>query len=100
MIDKLPFASPFDPVVKARIEYLKEQGGEPFYQYQLPEAAITLKQGFGRLIRHRNDRGIVAILDRRLLERSYGRVFLNTLPRTRRTRDLDIVRRWWEREAQ
>ena len=100
VIDKLPFASPFDPVVKARIEYLKEQGGEPFYQYQLPEAAITLKQGFGRLIRHRNDRGIVAILDRRLLERSYGRVFLNTLPRTRRTRDLDIVRRWWEREAQ
>ena len=96
IIDKLPFSSPGDPVVKARIDYVREQGGEPFRNYQLPEAAITLKQGFGRLIRHRSDRGIVAILDRRLLEKSYGRVFINTLPRARRTRDLEVVRRWWE----
>jgi ATP-dependent DNA helicase DinG len=95
IVDKLPFASPFDPLVKARINYVKEQGGDAFNQYQLPKAAITLKQGFGRLIRHRSDRGIVAILDRRLLERRYGRVFINTLPRARRTRDLDVVRRWF-----
>ena len=97
IIDKLPFSSPGDPIVKARIEFLREQGGEPFSQYQLPEAAISLKQGFGRLIRHRNDRGIVAVLDRRLLERAYGRVFLNTLPRARRTRDLEVVQQWWAR---
>ncbi|MCA9562247.1 MAG: ATP-dependent DNA helicase [Myxococcales bacterium] len=97
IIDKLPFASPFDPVLKARIDYIKEQGGDPFRNFQLPEAAITLKQGFGRLIRHRSDRGIVTILDRRILERGYGKVFLNTLPRARRTRSLEIVRRWWEK---
>ena len=99
VIDKLPFASPGDPIVKARVNYVEEQGGEPFWNYQLPEAAIGLKQGFGRLIRSQSDRGIVAILDRRLLERSYGKVFLNTLPRTRRTRDIAIVREWWARHG-
>ncbi|MBN1944930.1 MAG: ATP-dependent DNA helicase [Bradymonadales bacterium] len=95
IMDKLPFASPADPVVKARIEYIRQQGGEPFNQYQVPQAAIALKQGFGRLIRHRRDRGIVAILDRRLLEKSYGQVFLETLPSTGLTRSLSEVRAWW-----
>jgi ATP-dependent DNA helicase DinG len=98
IIDKLPFASPTDPVLRARIDYVREQGGDPFRNFQLPQAAIALKQGFGRLIRHRDDHGIVAILDRRLLERAYGTVFLATLPRARRTRDLAVVRRWWERK--
>jgi len=99
IIDKLPFASPGDPLVKARIEFIREQGGEPFNNFQLPEAAITLKQGFGRLIRHRTDRGIVAILDRRLLDKGYGRVLINTLPRCRRTRSMDTVRRWWSAKS-
>jgi ATP-dependent DNA helicase DinG len=96
IIDKLPFASPADPVVRARLRYLREQGGDPFRHHQLPQAAIALKQGFGRLIRHREDVGIVAILDRRLLERAYGPLFLATLPRARRTRDFEVVRRWWD----
>jgi ATP-dependent DNA helicase DinG len=95
IIDKLPFASPGDPVTQARIDYIREQGGDPFNRFQVPEAAVALKQGFGRLIRAKTDRGIVAILDRRLVERGYGKVLINTLPRTRRTRDIEIVRRWW-----
>lgn len=96
VVDKLPFASPGDPVVKARIKYINEQGGNAFAHYQLPQAALALKQGFGRLIRHRDDVGIVAILDRRLVDRHYGKVFLDTLPRARRTRRLETVERWWE----
>jgi len=80
MIDKLPFASPADPVVQARVESLREQGGNPFMQYQLPHAVITLRQGVGRLIRDDNDRGVLVIGDNRLTSKRYGQVFLDSLP--------------------
>ncbi|MFZ5876311.1 MAG: ATP-dependent DNA helicase [Nitrospirota bacterium] len=80
VLDKLPFAPPDDPVVEARTAALKAEGLDPFRTYQLPTAAIWLKQGFGRLIRSRSDRGVIAILDRRLLTHRYGRFFLDSLP--------------------
>ncbi len=91
IIDKLPFASPGDPVWQARIDALKEQGGNPFMEEQLPHAVITLKQGVGRLIRDVNDRGVLVICDPRLVAKSYGRVFLNSLPDMKRTRDFNEV---------
>jgi len=91
IIDKLPFASPGDPVWQARIDALKERGGNPFLEEQLPHAVITLKQGVGRLIRDVNDRGVLVICDPRLVAKSYGRVFLNSLPDMKRTRDFDEV---------
>jgi ATP-dependent DNA helicase DinG len=92
IIDKLPFAPPGDPLTAARIERLQERGVDPFLGYQLPQAALALKQGFGRLIRHRDDTGIVAILDRRLHERPYGKALLGSLPACPRTSDLLRVR--------
>jgi ATP-dependent DNA helicase DinG len=80
LIDRLPFASPEDPVVRARIEHLQSQGASPFKDYQLPEAALALKQGVGRLIRSEQDRGVVVVCDPRLSERGYGRVFRSSLP--------------------
>ena len=80
VIDKLPFSVPSEPVVAARIRSLNEAGSNAFYDYQIPEAIILLKQGFGRLIRSRSDRGILALLDRRVLTKSYGAVFLRSLP--------------------
>jgi ATP-dependent DNA helicase DinG len=96
IIDKLPFASPGDPVVAARIELLRDRGHEPFAEYQVPQAALALRQGFGRLIRTRKDRGIVAVLDRRLSTKAYGRAFLESLPRCPRTSDRAVVERWWK----
>ena len=86
IIEKLPFASPVDPLVRARIEHLQTSGGNAFRDYQLPEAALALKQGVGRLIRSEQDFGVVAICDPRLTSRSYGRVLLGALPPMRRTR--------------
>jgi ATP-dependent DNA helicase DinG len=80
LIDRLPFASPEDPVVRARIEHLQSQGASPFKDYQLPEAVLALKQGVGRLIRSEEDRGVVVVCDPRLSERGYGRVFRSSLP--------------------
>ncbi len=80
IIDKLPFAVPSDPVVDARIRRIRENGGEPFYEYQIPQAAIALKQGFGRLIRTRSDRGVLAILDNRITKQRYGQLFFDSLP--------------------
>ena len=88
IIDKLPFSSPDEPLLKARIEDCKLQGGEPFNDIQIPEAVIALKQGVGRLIRDVTDKGAVIICDSRLVNRSYGETFLKSLPNATRTRDL------------
>lgn len=89
IIDKLPFTSPDDPLLKARIEDCRLQGGDAFNQIQLPEAVIALKQGVGRLIRDVNDRGSIIICDNRLVMRHYGQTFLQSLPNFQRTRDLN-----------
>jgi ATP-dependent DNA helicase DinG len=96
VIDKLPFSPHTDPLTAARMQAHAETGGDPFDAIQLPAAALALKQGFGRLIRRRDDRGIVAILDSRIVIRQYGRVFLDTLPAgLPRTSTIERVRRWW-----
>jgi ATP-dependent DNA helicase DinG len=87
IIDKLPFSVPSDPVVAARIARINASGGNAFYQYQIPAATILLKQGMGRLIRSRADRGILALLDKRVLTRSYGKMFLKSLPPAPLTHD-------------
>jgi ATP-dependent DNA helicase DinG len=92
IIDRLPFAVPTDPVVAARIRTINEDGGNAFTDYQVPQAVISLKQGFGRLIRSESDRGVLAILDNRLVKKPYGRVFFESLPRYRRTDKLEEVR--------
>ena len=80
IIDKLPFASPGDPLIRARVERIRSEGGDPFNQFQLPQAVLALKQGVGRLIRDFDDRGMVVLCDPRLRTRSYGRVYLGSLP--------------------
>ena len=91
IIDKLPFGSPDDPLLKARMEDAKLRGKDPFYQVQLPDAVIALKQGVGRLIRDEQDRGVLIICDSRLVTRPYGEVFVKSLPDCPRTRNLDAV---------
>jgi ATP-dependent DNA helicase DinG len=92
IIDKLPFTAPDDPLLKARIEDCRMQGGDPFTQVQLPDAVITLKQGVGRLIRDKTDKGVLIICDNRLVTRDYGGIFLASLPPIPRTRDLERVK--------
>jgi ATP-dependent DNA helicase DinG len=94
IIDRLPFAVPTDPVVAARSRLLAEEGGNPFLDYQVPQAVLALKQGFGRLIRSRSDRGILAILDSRILTKNYGTIFLESLPGYRVTRDVSELERF------
>ena len=89
IIDKLPFTSPDDPLLKARMEDCRLRGGDPFADVQLPDAVITLKQGVGRLIRDTDDRGVLVICDNRLVMRPYGAVFLASLPPAPRTRDIN-----------
>ncbi len=91
IIDKLPFASPGDPVVAARIDRLRNRGDNPFGEYQVPVAILMLKQGLGRLIRSAKDRGILAVLDSRLMQKPYGRRFLESLPPARLVHDLGEV---------
>lgn len=91
IIDRLPFAVPSDPVVQARMRAIEENGGNPFFEYQVPSAVITLKQGFGRLIRSLEDRGVLMLLDPRIQRQRYGRVFLDSLPPYRITQDISAV---------
>lgn len=99
IIDKLPFSVPTDPVVVARCKALEEAGEQPFVKYHVPSTAIMLKQGFGRLIRTRRDRGIVAVLDRRLVKRGYGKTLLASLPPASRSTSLQDVQAFWARIA-
>jgi ATP-dependent DNA helicase DinG len=94
IVDRLPFAVPSDPIVAARVRALEEEGRNPFAEFQVPEAVLALKQGFGRLIRTKTDRGVLALLDTRLQRMPYGRIFLESLPRYRRTNDLAEVGRF------
>jgi len=94
IIDRLPFAVPTDPVVAARVRALQEDGRNAFAEFQVPEAVLALKQGFGRLIRSRSDRGVLAILDNRILRMQYGRIFLESLPEYGVTQDLAEVSRF------
>jgi ATP-dependent DNA helicase DinG len=98
VIDRIPFAVPDDPLTASRIDRIREQGGDPFGSFQLPRAALALKQGFGRLIRSRSDTGIVALLDGRVARRSYGGTLLASLPPDcPRTESLDDVAAFWAR---
>src|SRR5580765_48039 len=92
IVDRLPFAVPSDPIVAARVRALQEDGRNAFAEYQVPEAVLGLKQGFGRLIRTRSDRGILAILDSRIHRMQYGKLFLESLPAYTVTQDIAEVR--------
>jgi len=95
IIDKLPFASPGDPVLQARLEAMRRQGGNPFMEYQLPQAVITLKQGAGRLIRDVKDTGVLMVCDPRLKNKPYGRIFVASLPNMHKTRDIADVEHFY-----
>jgi ATP-dependent DNA helicase DinG len=99
IIDRLPFAVPSDPVIAARVRSIAENGGEPFTDYQVPQAVLSLKQGFGRLIRSRSDRGVLAILDTRILSKNYGTIFFESLPGYHLTRDISEVERFMGKES-
>jgi ATP-dependent DNA helicase DinG len=96
IIDKLPFAVPSDPVVEARIDRIREEGGNPFYDYQIPQAALALKQGFGRLIRSKTDRGVLVLLDNRITKQRYGQVFFDSLPPYAFSTELSAVEKFFE----
>jgi ATP-dependent DNA helicase DinG len=95
IIDRLPFAVPSDPVVAARVKAVDADGGNAFFEYQVPAAVITLKQGFGRLIRSLHDRGLLVLLDNRILKKQYGRVFVESLPNYRRTTEIGQVEKFF-----
>ncbi len=99
VIDRLPFAVPDDPLLAARLDSIRQGGGNPFMDYQVPEAVLALKQGAGRLIRSRRDRGILCILDPRLVWRRYGEAFARSLPPFRPATELDEVRSFFRRQG-
>src|SRR6185503_12087280 len=96
IVDRLPFASPGDPLVAARLAAIERRGGHPFHEYQVPLATLTLLQGLGRLIRTRSDRGVLAVLDPRLVRMSYGRRFLASFPPAPMTDDLGAISRFFD----
>ncbi|MCP4680712.1 MAG: ATP-dependent DNA helicase [Desulfobacterales bacterium] len=96
IVDKLPFASPFEPLVAARIDAIRDRGGNPFMEYQVPSAIISLKQGLGRLIRKNSDRGIMSLLDTRVITRKYGSLFLDSLPKVSVSHDLEDIGRFFK----
>ncbi len=98
IIDRLPFAVPSDPVVAARVKAIDADGGNAFFDYQVPAAVITLKQGFGRLIRSLHDRGLLVLLDNRILKKQYGRVFVESLPNYKRTTEMKVVEQFFGAE--
>ena len=97
IIDKLPFASPGEPVLKARLDAMEKQGQNPFFEHQLPTAVIALRQGVGRLIRDVNDKGVLMVCDPRLLKRAYGHMFLNSVPAMKRTREIEDVKDFFDK---
>jgi ATP-dependent DNA helicase DinG len=96
IIDRLPFAVPSDPVVAARVKAIDADGGNAFFRYQVPAAVITLKQGFGRLIRSLHDRGLLVLLDNRILKKQYGRVFIESLPNYKKTTEMRVVEEFFD----
>ena len=97
IIDQVPCASPGDPVTKARLEYMTSNGQSPFGEFQLPSAALTLKQGVGRLIRDVEDKGVLVLCDPRLSSKGYGKVFIQSLPAMPITQEFDDVTRFFKR---
>jgi ATP-dependent DNA helicase DinG len=99
IIDKLPFASPGDPVLQARIDALRKRGGNPFMEFQVPQAAIALKQGAGRLIRDERDTGVLVVCDPRLISKPYGKIFIRSLPPMTKSQDPEVVKRFFAHVA-
>jgi ATP-dependent DNA helicase DinG len=99
IIDKLPFEVPSDPVIQARIERIKSDGGKPFFDFQVPRAILTLRQGVGRLMRSVTDRGVIAIMDVRLFKKGYGRIFLRSLPPSPITRNMNDIENFYDKSG-
>jgi ATP-dependent DNA helicase DinG len=99
IVDRLPFAVPSDPVVAARVRMLQEDGRNAFAEFQVPQAVLALKQGFGRLIRTKTDRGVLALLDSRIQRMPYGRIFIESLPQYGMTQELNEVARFLAKAA-